>query len=61
MCGAWQYIEGLKLLFFELLDASEGDVPPAVLRHYAATAGMVVQELVRKVQKVGLLSRPAPC
>jgi hypothetical protein len=48
-----QYIEGLKLLFFELLDASKGDAPPGVLRHYAATAGTVVQELVRKVQKVG--------
>ena len=53
----WQYIEGLKLLFFELLDASKGEILPEVLRHYADTAGMVVQELVCKVQKVGPLHR----
>ena len=47
-----QYIEGLKLLFYELMDAAKGLILPEVLRHYAETAGQVVQELVRKVQKV---------
>ena len=55
---AWvrqQYIEGLKLLFYELMDAAKGLILPEVLRHYAETAGQVVRELVRKVQKVRAL------
>lgn len=53
--GCAQYIEGLKLLFYELMDAAKGLILPEVLRHYAETAGHVVQELVRKVQKVRAL------
>ncbi len=55
-----QYVEGMKLLSYELMDVMkemEGSSMPEerVLCHYESCASQLVMELVYKVHMVGLL------
>lgn len=54
-----QYVEGMKLLSYELMDSTKGGAEKRdehVLSHYASHASQLVMELVWKVQKVGILT-----
>jgi hypothetical protein len=52
LCGVWQYVEGMKLITYALMDAVNGEVEDCVMLHYISSASDLVMELVRKAQKV---------
>lgn len=49
-----QYVEGMKLVTYALMDAVNGGMDEHVMSYYVSCASEVVMELVRKVHKVWL-------
>jgi hypothetical protein len=47
-----QYVEGMKLVTYALMDAMNGKAAERAMAYYVSCASDVVMELVRKVHKV---------